>query len=429
MPYGPFDKPLDALTSEDIDSVVRDSLPESLFLELKKDLAASEGEKTSRWAQGHTKSVPEGARDKIAREICAFANADGGTLIIGINETAESPGTPGHADEVVPLPEPGKLADQLKRSLGDVIEPPLGRIEAAAVLTTEENHGVVVLRGPPSPLAPHRVKGKVWHCFIRREDESKQMDMRQIQDMVLQREYSAVRLEQQFEREAERFANRLQAQRARSSVGQWLGWHLLVIPETSVALDLTTPYNTRVSPGALYESYRCSEPRKMGQAGELLRIESARPILGGIASSLSSGSGDNTRSLINLDLRWYKNGRFQLGVFYRAVEEEPPAIGRSVFTRLLADCFWWPAEVRARCGDPSIPFIMQTAIDNEPKMMLVERGGPGTVFGQPTIGGTHVSQLHALGAGEAFDDGVTAICEDIFNAFGADANSCRYTYR
>ena len=94
MPYGPFDKPLDQLSFEDLDALGSIGAAESLFLEFKQDLAIEKGEHTSRWAQGNTTSVPEAARDKFAKEICAFANADGGTLLLGVAETKET-GAPG----------------------------------------------------------------------------------------------------------------------------------------------------------------------------------------------------------------------------------------------------------------------------------------------------------------------------------------------
>lgn len=130
-------------------------------------------------------ALEEKSRDAIAKEICAFANRDGGTLVIGLEE-ADGNCIKGLADLLVPNPD--TVADNLSRAVQAVIEPPLSglRIRGLADPDRSDGHGYLVLQVEPSGLAPHRLKSKKEKdAYIRRGEESVSMSMREIQDLTL----------------------------------------------------------------------------------------------------------------------------------------------------------------------------------------------------------------------------------------------------
>ena len=84
-----FKPNLSEISWEDFESILErlkdGRLPlESSYFELKRELAEFEKWKN---AKNGKRSISKSAKGKIFREICAFANSDGGTLIIGLDET------------------------------------------------------------------------------------------------------------------------------------------------------------------------------------------------------------------------------------------------------------------------------------------------------------------------------------------------------
>src|ERR1700730_11976460 len=89
MPRDLFATPLDAITFDDIGDIAAKGVEEGTQLEFKEALSTKDGQ-PDRWMTDK-KRVGANARDDVAKEIVAFANAYGGMLIIGIEETAENP--------------------------------------------------------------------------------------------------------------------------------------------------------------------------------------------------------------------------------------------------------------------------------------------------------------------------------------------------
>lgn len=81
-----FAKPLDTVTAEDVCAVVE--WPESGQVEYKRAIPGRDG-KPDPWVEG--KEFAAYGRDKLFKEVVAFANTTGGTLILGIAETAAKP--------------------------------------------------------------------------------------------------------------------------------------------------------------------------------------------------------------------------------------------------------------------------------------------------------------------------------------------------
>ena len=81
-------KPLSDWTWSDIELIVTNQLEESQTFELKKELPSKQGPDS--WQQSG-KKIGDHARDTLAEEIVAFANSYGGILIVGIDESDETP--------------------------------------------------------------------------------------------------------------------------------------------------------------------------------------------------------------------------------------------------------------------------------------------------------------------------------------------------
>ena len=92
-----FGKLLNRLTSDDVDRLVREQVRELDVVEFKEALSGRGGR--DGWHDG-ADSIGDAARDKIVNEVIAFANAHGGTLVLGI---AESDDKPPRAAEVAPI--------------------------------------------------------------------------------------------------------------------------------------------------------------------------------------------------------------------------------------------------------------------------------------------------------------------------------------
>ena len=189
-----FTKAMNAITQEDIAQLITDKYPEGDNVEYKQTLSTSDGS-PDRWiATGD--GIGNKARNELLEEITAFANAHGGHLILGIEETRDRPA---RASSIFPIPRCVELAERLQLQIRDCIDPQLPIIHVKGVPTTPEGQGVVVIRIPQSRSAPHRVTPTL-NCCVRRADRCEKMTMREIQDLTLYRERGLARVEAVFEK-------------------------------------------------------------------------------------------------------------------------------------------------------------------------------------------------------------------------------------
>ncbi|MFZ5675863.1 MAG: helix-turn-helix domain-containing protein [Pseudomonadota bacterium] len=193
-------KLLSEWTKGDLERLIKEKVPEDSRLEYKGDLAVSKGKQPGKddWhiAQ-HT--VGETARSDIAAEIIAFANSNGGMIILGMEKSLDksSPNTP---CKIAALPECAKLADILRLGCRDLIEPRLERLDFIGLPTESDRSGAVLIQVGTSRLRPHR-HTKTKECYFRRGESSTSMTMDEIKNLTL----FAVTQEQ---REAERYSRR-----------------------------------------------------------------------------------------------------------------------------------------------------------------------------------------------------------------------------
>ena len=191
-------KPAEEIGAADMDALIASALPESEQVEFKKSLSTAK-DKRDPWEDG--KEPGDKAKTAILQEVTAFANAYGGILLLGIDESSTRPAA---ASAIAPLPRCTDLAERFKLVFRDCVEPQLPGLEVFAVPTSGDN-GVVVFRVARSHSAPHRLT-KTLVCPIRRGDRCEKLTMREIQDMTLNVARGLERLERRLSERSKRFS-------------------------------------------------------------------------------------------------------------------------------------------------------------------------------------------------------------------------------
>ena len=191
-------KPANQIGSADIQELIDSQVPEGEQIEFKESLTTGDGS-PDRWVtQGDR--IGRRAKNKILEESAAFANAYGGTLVLGI---AEADTRPPVAAKISPIPLCMELGERLKLVFRDGVEPQIPSLEIFAV-ETDGNNGVVIIRTGKSRMAPHRVK-PTRECTIRRGDRCEKMSMREIQELTLNASRGLELLEQRLSVRANTF--------------------------------------------------------------------------------------------------------------------------------------------------------------------------------------------------------------------------------
>ncbi len=107
-----FAKRIEQFVEADIQRVIELELKEGAHLEFKAALATKDGS-NDRWITSGDRVGDEAKRD-LTKELVGFANASGGMLILGIEESGDKPP---RAKCVKPLPKVVELADRLKMGI------------------------------------------------------------------------------------------------------------------------------------------------------------------------------------------------------------------------------------------------------------------------------------------------------------------------
>jgi len=206
-----FSQNLDTINKSDIDQIIAEGVPENDQIEFKRSLPANKKCLDS-WETGENK-IGDKARNEILEEIVAFANAHGGHLLLGIDETTEKPA---RASAIVPIQRCAELADKLRLYARDCIEPQLPIFHTAGIETDGKGGGVVIIRVPQSRLAPHRLI-PTKQCYIRRADRSEKMTMREIQDLTLNVNRGLDAIDRHFNQMHEKFYSRINKIKSQSN--------------------------------------------------------------------------------------------------------------------------------------------------------------------------------------------------------------------
>lgn len=217
-----IDKALSDISDADIRRLLDEKPAKGAQFEIKAGLPGK---------QAGSSDLSEYARNNLAAEIVAFANTFGGTLVIGIEETDDKPHRP---NSISALPECADLARRLRQAIFDVIDPPLSRLESHGVVTEADGHsGVVLMRVDSSRRAPHRLISNK-EVYVRREDETARIAMREIQELTLRRLTELRQIENAIREARDRFLTE-----AKASQATW-GLHWFAIPTSAEFLSVAT---------------------------------------------------------------------------------------------------------------------------------------------------------------------------------------------
>lgn len=210
-----------------IERVIEDAWQESGVLEFKESLPCKSGD--DRWIKKGD-GIGDYARNVLLAEIIAFANAFGGWLVIGIQETETKPA---RAKGVNPIPKCADLAERIRLQCRDCIEPQIQLIEIEGIPVEADGSGVVIIYVPRSRMAPHRHK-ITKECYFRHADRSEPMTMREIQDLTLQVERGQAAIERQFEKRKTDFLKQFTEFDAKAANS--FGIRATLIPQTKIGV-------------------------------------------------------------------------------------------------------------------------------------------------------------------------------------------------
>jgi hypothetical protein len=192
-------KPLADFIWSDIELIASSSIEEDQRLEFKRCLPTRDGN-PDRWQQG-AKKIGDYARDALAKEIVAFANAYGGLLIVGIDEADERPARSNGIGELIRACQ--EIAEPLEQAIRSRLDPPLTSLEVRAISSpNDKGNGVIIVRVGPSNQSPHGV-GRPPECYVRRGASSEPLGMRELQNMFWEARTARERIQDAFKEQSD----------------------------------------------------------------------------------------------------------------------------------------------------------------------------------------------------------------------------------
>lgn len=185
---------------------------EGFYLELKK-----EPTNLATWSQAPAgkRKLSKDAKGQLLKEICAFANSDGGILVLGIDELNFST----HS-----IPDVETFSDRLSQLCSDVLDPPLRHVKIQHVVETGDE-GIIVIEIPASNKAPHRLNARDLpsavrgQAYIRNKSSSTPASMSQIHDIVRLRDLGVTNYEKRITSYQEKIAPTFESGEKRFELG------------------------------------------------------------------------------------------------------------------------------------------------------------------------------------------------------------------
>ena len=404
-------KPADQVRVGDIESLIESEVPEGEQIEFKESLPTP-GDSTDPWMSGENR-IGEPAKKKILKEVTAFANAYGGVLLLGIEESDTQPPV---AAKISPIPRCAELAERLKLVFRDRVEPQLPRIEIFAV-QTEGDKGVVLIRVGKSRLAPHRVT-KTLVCPIRRADRCEEMTMREIQDMTLNVSRGLERLERRLSERAERFHQEFKR---------------LENPEDACGVRLTAmPVGDEIRIDRVFRQGKIAEEfhepwRKVLDHNKYLQDNFAtapihwRPMLRAARAEPGLNPDSNNHSY-NRYREIHCDGLVELGFVsglldfdkkYLYFEEELSLI-------FFANLVVWADRVRIQALSPTVEYVLEVEIRTVGRTVSITRGGAYLALGTLQPGSTTLFPRYSLGDRDEIPKLLALFRRDLWNSLGKD---------
>jgi hypothetical protein len=205
-----------------LDDLVRVAARETGELEFKGALpfVPTKGQPAvaDRWIEKGDR-VGDYARDQVLAEMIAFANADGGTLVLGLHETKDEPR---RAERLEDLPKCEELAKRFLDAAEDVIEPRLPSISVRALVASGDGSGYILMRVGKSSVGPHRLT-TTREFYVRRGERAARMSVREITARTLDLARTGDRVEALFAARHE-VARRIYAALLKDAAGKPTDW-------------------------------------------------------------------------------------------------------------------------------------------------------------------------------------------------------------
>ncbi|HUS53599.1 MAG TPA: ATP-binding protein [Thermohalobaculum sp.] len=406
------------VTLADLDQMISEEWPESDQLEFNGALPARKGGNNDPWAE--KRELSEAARNGLLEEIMAFANGHGGWLLVGVEETKEKPGK---ASSLKPIVDCSDLADRLRKTCRDCIDPPLPIVEIEGVEAESGGIGVIVAYVPRSRAGPHRLTPSL-HCYVRRHDSCEKMNMREIQDLTLNLTRGDAVVEQALERARARFHDcckdvfRTGKGLPGASGVSGFGIRASAAPVTPLYIDMLGREAAQHAP--LREL-----TAKTGEHQTRIMV----PLYGSDVVALLRGkrwTNDRNRSdnfLVERDI--YRDGVVDYRLVRKFDEPDEAVLFPGWVMALSANAMLAIERFRELAGAPSVEFAFELEIFV--KGLQVPLMGYGSQRLSP-IGragiipiGSHQLPIYALGSIDDFSEAVALIEQDFFNLAGYDS--------
>ena len=422
-------KPAEQISNQDIQSLIDSQVPEGERIEYKRELPENGNDD---WIDKGR--IRDKTKDKILKEAVAFANAYGGALLLGIDESKTKPPV---AAKISPIPRCMELAERLKLVFRDRVEPQLIRPEIFAVPTNGDS-GVVVIRvGGSSRLAPHRVT-KILVCPIRRQDRCEELSMREVQEMTLNVSRGLERLEKRLDHRAGRFGQEF---RHLENPSKAFGVRVTAMP-IGDEIWFDRVYSSRKIVDELNEPWRKiflaqngGEPGKFEVFPELDPIF-WRPMLRAVRADDTSFFAN--RRVSNIPAPEYNgyreihcDGLVEMGFVTSGSFSDPYEnyLVPGMPLILLANLIVQAARLREQAGVPAAEYAIEVQILAKGTTITV--GRPGPQYGRPVgefDSGSVTFPRYPLGDSAEALDLLNLLQRDFYNALGEDIDTAEDTW-
>ncbi|MCL4822713.1 MAG: putative DNA binding domain-containing protein [Anaerolineales bacterium] len=395
-------KHLRAIERDDLEALIRNRVVEDDRLELKGDLPAKEG-RPDPWYSGE--KLGDYARNQILRELIAFANAYGGTVVLGV----VAKGNPGRAESLHFIPRCKDLAERLALQIRDCIRPTLNGVETWGVELEESGAGVVIIRIPQSLDAPHRLE-TTREFLVRRSHRSEVMEMREVHDLVVARRAMIASVEERFGRSRAELTSALSEFGERTGLPVTNGIKVAAIPLASL-VGLPGLANRRdIQP--YWDSCRFLAGGRE-QCADIPGFEfEARPTLRGLR--LTSDDG-----FVQVQFTLGENGQVE-GHLLEASDEQGRGVLFSWVIAMTMSTLLTVQRVRRLAGMPNLRYGVLIQIGHRPsgpiQFVAPRYGNLGSLgrWGGPEL----VLDEYVLESRESAADVTRAVYIDLCNALG-----------
>ena len=411
-------KPIDDIALGDIQALIDSEVPEGEQIEFKKELPGDNG-RPDPWMEG--RRIGNYAKDRIVKEVLAFANAYGGALIIGIDESGPRPAV---AAKITPVPRCADLAESLKLVLRDRAEPQLARVDVTAIQIKCDGAGVVIIRVGKSRLAPHR-DARTRICPIRHADRSEEMSMREIQDMTINMSRGLELLEKRLAERSKRFSDGFGRPNHRQCP-MVFGARFTAVPvideiqlgRVFLEGDIVGKYRPpKISIFRERHEDRPTEPR--------LATTRWYPLLRGTRAEFEYAAHPMHPYFKYAEL--HSNGLVELSEVRASSDDDPLYIDSDLIIGMFANLAVWADLIRKQANAPTVEYALAVEIRHLGNTIIVDSLDPH-MFSQlaspkiefPTYPLNDLAEIRDL---------LGVFCRDLWNSIGRDVEDNEYSWK